>query len=616
MVDNSKICFIICATDSRAVEECVLYLNQLTVPAGYSLDLLIVEDEKSVAKGYNEAMQACNAKYKVYLSQNTLIVNKDFLQEMLDVFQQNEEIGMLGCAGTKRLDKDGVLRHGKKTRLSYAATELVGTDWAYGACEELPKGYYEVEAIDGMLMATRYDVPWREDIVDGWAYYDVSQSLEFRRAGWKVAVLAQEENWVNHLEGCRAAEDEAVRARILQEYKEVFSAGKELRILFVQSKGIQMLGLAHALERMGHQVVIPELQVYLAGAVPEEVAYIKDCLDGGHYDMAVTYDFSPTVSTACDAMNVPYLAWIFDSPLAELYLLEAKNSCNYISVFDRVQYERLAGEKRIPHLLYLPLATETDIFGNIVIEEGDEARFGGDVAFVGRLYNKEDWNALLEGATPAIREEAETLVHSSACRWDGQNRIFHKASDGLIERIASNMPQEIWGSYEWDKRYICESLKIARRCNELERVAILQRLSEKYQVVHYSGDAKSAELPKVEARPWVDYWQEMPKVFGLSKINLNITSRSIESGIPQRVWDIMAAGGFCLTNYQPEIEEYFEIGQEIEVFHDLEELEQKVEYYLTHEEERVRIARKGFEKVQKEHDYINRLNDALQLMKR
>ena len=99
------------------------------------------------------------------------------------------------------------------------------------------------------------------------------------------------------------------------------------------------------------------------------------------------------------------------------------------------------------------------------------------------------------------------------------------------------------------------------------------------------------------------YSEEMPKAFYVSKINLNITSRSIDSGIPQRVFDIMASGGFVLTNYQPELEEYFEIGKDLEVFHDLDELMEKVDYYLAHEEARIRIAMNGYRKVREKYSY-------------
>ena len=62
-------------------------------------------------------------------------------------------------------------------------------------------GICEVEAVDGLLMATQYDVPWREDLFTGWDFYDVSQSFEFRRKGYRVVVPAMEEPWCIHDDG-------------------------------------------------------------------------------------------------------------------------------------------------------------------------------------------------------------------------------------------------------------------------------------------------------------------------------------------------------------------------------------------------------------------------------
>ena len=45
----------------------------------------------------------------------------------------------------------------------------------------------------------------------------------------------------------------------------------------------------------------------------------------------------------------------------------------------------------------------------------------------------------------------------------------------------------------------------------------------------------------------------MPYVFRNSRINLNITLRSIKSGIPLRCMDIYGAGGFLLSNYQTDL---------------------------------------------------------------
>ena len=97
----------------------------------------------------------------------------------------------------------------------------------------------------------------------------------------------------------------------------------------------------------------------------------------------------------------------------------------------------------------------------------------------------------------------------------------------------------------------------------------------------------------------------MPYIFHNSKINLNITSKTIESGIPLRVFDILSCGGFCLTNYQPEIARYFTDGEDLVMYSSMEDLVDKVAYYLEHDEEREQIARNGYEKLKGNHDLVN-----------
>ena len=93
----------------------------------------------------------------------------------------------------------------------------------------------------------------------------------------------------------------------------------------------------------------------------------------------------------------------------------------------------------------------------------------------------------------------------------------------------------------------------------------------------------------------------------LSKINLNMTIKPIQTGLPLRIFDIMGCGGFCMTNYQAELPEYFEIGVDLEAYSSMEELVDKCSYYLTHEDERRQIALNGYEKVKQYHGYVNRM---------
>lgn len=104
----------------------------------------------------------------------------------------------------------------------------------------------------------------------------------------------------------------------------------------------------------------------------------------------------------------------------------------------------------------------------------------------------------------------------------------------------------------------------------------------------------------------------MPKIFRLSKINLNFTSKPIRTGIPLRLWDILGAGGFVLTNYQSEIPEYFEVGKDLDIFASEEELVEKIRYYLEHEEEREKIARNGYQKAKEKYSLELRVKQILQ----
>ena len=61
--------------------------------------------------------------------------------------------------------------------------------------------YEQLEAVDGLLIATQKDLPWREDIFTGWDFYDISQSMEYRKAGYKVVVPQMKYPWCLHDDG-------------------------------------------------------------------------------------------------------------------------------------------------------------------------------------------------------------------------------------------------------------------------------------------------------------------------------------------------------------------------------------------------------------------------------
>jgi spore maturation protein CgeB len=148
-----------------------------------------------------------------------------------------------------------------------------------------------------------------------------------------------------------------------------------------------------------------------------------------------------------------------------------------------------------------------------------------------------------------------------------------------------------------------------------QRRQALQQLGKRYQVGLYTN-SDASDLLGVDARGGVDYWTEMPKVFRMSKINLNFTIPNILTGIPLRVWDVLGAGGFLMTNYQAELPLYLENKKDYVCFEDLRQLEELAGYYLSHEEERCAIAAHGYETVKKKHSYRLRVEELLRQLQK
>ena len=219
MMNEHKFCFIICTNNELQLEECILYINLLHVPEGYRTELITIKDAVSMTSGYNEGMRASDAKYKIYLHQDSFIVEPFFLDKLLELFQQDKSIGMVGPLGTEHLSKDGIMWHEDRCGNAYLLNQHEGS-----RIKQFTQSYREVEALDGLLMATQYDLPWREDIFKDWHFYDVSQCMEFRRAGYKIVVPGQEKNWVIHSCGiCSLWHYEDNRRLLLQTYPEICS---------------------------------------------------------------------------------------------------------------------------------------------------------------------------------------------------------------------------------------------------------------------------------------------------------------------------------------------------------------------------------------------------------
>lgn len=197
-MDDKKICFIICENNKQLLNEAIYYINRLIIPPTYSIDLITIEEADSMCSGYNAGMEASDAKYKIYMHQDVFIINPNFIADILDIFS-DDKVGLIGMVGAEKLSEDYMYLYsydcGKIMSNSiYKTNQVVFGNNSFHKCKK-------VKTVDGLLMATQYDIPWREDIFKKWDFYDHSQSFEFRKKGYDVVVPYQKTPWCLHYDG-------------------------------------------------------------------------------------------------------------------------------------------------------------------------------------------------------------------------------------------------------------------------------------------------------------------------------------------------------------------------------------------------------------------------------
>ena len=341
------------------------------------------------------------------------------------------------------------------------------------------------------------------------------------------------------------------------------------------------------------------------------IKIIADYLFESAYSFVFSINFFPYISDVCEKFQIPYVCYSVDCPVLELFSQSIHNSMNRIFLFDYSQYS-LFHPQNPDHIYYLPLATNPSRWDQVLdhISPEDRYRYSGDISFVGSLYIEKSpffSQIIPEHIRGYIDGISQSQLLLPECNFS-EDLIM----DELLTYLKDTYPNfpSIPDAWQNTDTYAASHLYLDMHVSALERLNILQKLSSKYSVNLYTRSDSSA-LPDITAKGGVSTLTEMPKVFNLSKINLNITMRSIQSGLPLRIFDIMGCHGFLLSDYQSELPEYFQIGNDCDCYETFDELDEKVNYYLTHDDIRMEIAENGYQKVIQHHTWFHRVSTIL-----
>lgn len=383
-----------------------------------------------------------------------------------------------------------------------------------------------------------------------------------------------------------------------------------MKILFIEWASFGNNDIKAAFTAEGHTVVCfpfsnkdarrdAEIETELTSSLRKEVP-----------DVVFSFNYFPVISNVCKQENIRYISWIYDSPYVLLYSYTVINPCNEVYVFDKELYLEFHNAG-INTVHYMPMAANTNRLDALTdsIVKKDVIPYLYNVSFVGSLYTEEhnffDRMTTLSDYTKGYLD----AIMTAQMKVQGYNFIQESLAP-IMDDLYKALPMDPNPDGVESKEYLYAQYVINRKITGLERTDLIRAITE-----HFSFDLftpnKNFSMPNLTNHGPVDYYRQMPLVFKQSKINLNISLRSIKSGVPLRAFDIMGSGGFLLSNYQADFLDDFIPGTDFAYYESKEDLLNKINYYLTHEDERAAIAKNGHNKVVANHTFRHRIQEML-----
>lgn len=321
-------------------------------------------------------------------------------------------------------------------------------------------------------------------------------------------------------------------------------------------------------------------------------------------DICFSYNFYPLLADSCHEADMPYISFIYDSPYLLLYSTSLRYETNHVFLFDSAEFRKfsLGGFKNV-HYMVLP--GDPDYMKELSEKTFSPDRDSCDISFVGALYNEEHnfyeryvdkSDRLLVGYLDGIMD-AQHLVY-------GTDLIEKSFDQDIMDKIGRVMQYKFNNDGIETPEYIYSRYLVDRKLTSRERFSYLEAVGRAFpgKARLFTID-KNVKIHNIKNMGIALYPGVMASVFSHSRINLNITLRSITSGIPLRCMDIMSCGGFLLSNYQEDLAGAFTAGEEFDYFDSEDSLVEKIHYWLNHDKERREAAFAATEHIRRDYNF-------------
>lgn len=385
-----------------------------------------------------------------------------------------------------------------------------------------------------------------------------------------------------------------------------------MKVLFLEWNGYGNKDMLDAYKHLGHQVATFPYSTLFCRSDSDYERSLTAEIHKQSPDYIFTFNHYPLVAKVCNHEGLPYVSWIYDSPFVPLYSYTTIFPCNYIFIFDK-EFCYEFQKNGIETVHYLPMAANTDRLDAMTNDSGfahSPYVNQTDISFVGSLYTEEVRKGFFnrfQHITPYTSGYLEGIMAAQKNVF-GYNFIQKLLTPEIIKDLQHSCPIETNYDGVESEEYIYAQYFINRQITAIERTEIIQFIAQHFPMDLYTS-AEGFTCPNVHLHGPVDYYNIAPYVYKHSKINLNMSLRSIKSGMPLRVFDIMGAGGFLLSNFQSDFLDYFIPGDDFAFYDSQKDLVDKIDYYFRNETERCQMAASAHEKVQKAHTFIHRIQE-------
>lgn len=392
-----------------------------------------------------------------------------------------------------------------------------------------------------------------------------------------------------------------------------------MNILLMKWQGLGNEDITEAFTRLGHKVFehpFSDKELHKDEKIEKD---IKDAAQRNNVDIIFSFNYFPIIAKVCHDNGIPYFSWIYDSPAVLVYHFSLVYPENHVFLFDYEEYSHFKASG-INTVYYMPLAANPDRLGKLLSNEKfikafekDKAFNRTDIAFIGSLYTeKHQFYERMTDISDYTRGYLEGIMTAQKNVY-GYNFISDLLTDDIMDDMSKNLPMKPDPEGVETRNYLFAEYVVNRKLTQIERLEYLSAIGEHHKYDLYTPDS-GKQLPGAINHGPVDYLEMAPFVFNRAKINLNITLRSIHTGVPLRCFEIIGCGGLLLSNYQSGFADVFEDGHEYVCYESKDDLLKKIDYLLSHEDERKEIARNGYNRLVKDHTYDKRINEMLSLL--